>query len=235
MNYNKAELTTALKIPKNIIRVWVGPNEIPEIFNEWWQMFKDLHPDWNFIHVGNDHDLDIPDQIANVYNNAKTWAERSDLLRYVALYNYGGIYVDTDVMPLKPFDSLIEKDNRPFAGMRSKRSFESAIIGSPPRHPMLLELFDTVERWCEIKKDHDTSVRTGPGFLSKIWFGRWEVRHLPTQFFYPYDGFMAPKREEKEKMFKDASSFPNQMYCAHFSNRRWGGSPKLNKKSRWSK
>ena len=43
----------------------------------------------------------------------------SDFVRYWALYNYGGIYLDTDVMLYKSFDELLSMDR-----IISKERFE---------------------------------------------------------------------------------------------------------------
>jgi hypothetical protein len=74
-------------------------------------------------------------------------------------------------------------------------------------------------------KDRSASVQTGPAFVSAGWFGRPDIEHLPTKTFYPYNGFMAPKRHEKMMIFKN-KQFPPEMIAAHFGNHRWGGKPK---------
>lgn len=37
------------------------------------------------------------------------WAYVADYVRYWALYNYGGIYLDTDIQLVKNFDAFLEK------------------------------------------------------------------------------------------------------------------------------
>lgn len=134
----------------------------------------------------------------------------------------GGIYIDCDVMPLRPFDELTKLD-RPFACRRSSKSFENAVLGSPPHHPATRRLVETYPGhfWSLSNR---TAVTTGPQYVSEIWFGRPEIEHLPPKTFYPYNGFMAPKRDQKLEIFK-AKAFPECMLAAHFSNHRWGGKP----------
>lgn len=213
-------------IPKRFIRIWLGPKEIPRLFEDWWQQFQVMHPDFAFITL---KDIDVanlvPPELEAIWLHIDTYAGRSDLLRYLALQKYGGIYVDTDIMPLRPFDELL-LEGTPFAGKRSKVSFESAVIGSPAKHPAWDKLFAEFPSWYADKAGRSTSVRTGPAFLSHAWFGRSDVRHLPTHAFYPFNGFGAPKRDAKIAMFADRSSFHPEAYCAHFSNHSWGGKPK---------
>jgi mannosyltransferase OCH1-like enzyme len=212
-------------IPKRFIRHWIGGSKkIPAKFDQWWDEFKEMHPGWEFVTL-RDYSLITPTkEILPLLANVSTCAGSSDIGRILALYQLGGVYVDTDVMPLKPFDGLLE-DPRPFLAMRSSKSFETAIMGSPKGHPAFADLIEALPKWYYEHEGRSASVQTGPAFVSSVLFGRVDIRHLPPSTFYPYNGFMAPKREEKIKMFSDKSNFPPEMLCAHFSNHRWGGKP----------
>lgn len=216
---------TGPKIPKRIFRIWLGPNSIPDQFEEWWAEFATINQGWKFV-TYRDKDIEalLPAELQPLYERATSYSSRADIGRALVLCKHGGIYVDTDVKPLKPFDPLLE-DRRPFAGLRSKKSFEAAVLGSPPKHSAAEALITGFPAWFEAHGPGITSAHTGPQYISHVWFGRPDVRHLPTKTFYPYNGFMAPKRHEKEAMFKKAD-FPPEMLAAHFSNMRWGGKPK---------
>lgn len=212
-------------IPKRIFRIWLGPKPIPDQFEEWWAEFKIVNPGWKLV-TYRDADIEaaLPASLKPCYANATSYSSRADIGRALMLWRDGGIYVDTNVKPLKPFDPLLE-DHRPFAGLRSRKSFEAAVLGSPAGHPASEELIKRFPDWFEKFGPGITSAHTGPQFISEVWFGRRDVRHLPTKTFYPYNGFMAPKRHEKEAIFKKAD-FPPEMLAAHFSNHIWGGKPK---------
>lgn len=49
-------------------------------------------------------------------------------MRLYALYNYGGIYLDTDVQILKSFDDLLK--NEVFFGFESKDYLCTAVMGA---------------------------------------------------------------------------------------------------------
>lgn len=217
-------------IPKRFIRIWLGNKKIPDLFETWWGEFKSLHPKWEFITITDNNISDyvnIPDSIRDIYNNVGSYAGRSDILRILILYEIGGIYIDTDIMPLKSFDNLTNFKS-PFIALRSKKSFESAVIGAPKKHPALMFLIKVLPQWYKKNGHKACSVATGPTFISNFWFGKKGIIHLPTSFFYPYNGFMAPKKEIKYKIFSDKNNFPTEMYAAHFSNHVWGGKPKIN-------
>lgn len=213
------ESTWATPIPPRFIRIHLGPAPIPPLFERWWQEFQVMHPGWDFMTL-RDGEL-VPPNLLDVFKHCTSYSNQSDLLRYVALKRYGGVYIDTDVMPLKPFDDLLERS--PFAGRRSSKAFEAAVIGCPAEHPAICEL---LERLPEHYWQHaESSLPISAAFLSSVWFGRPDVRHLPPSAFYPYNGFGAPKRDEKHQIFQ-ARNFPPDMYAAHFSNHVWGGRPK---------
>jgi mannosyltransferase OCH1-like enzyme len=214
------------KIPKRFIRIWLGEKQMPSMFEKWWDEFKVIHPDYEFVTITNNTDIELPSEIKRIYNDGLTYAGQSDILRIVALYLLGGIYVDTDMMPLKSFDDLIENDSRAFIGLRSKKSFESAVIGGCKGDKVFKDVLDALPEWYEKHKDKSCSVRTGPAFVSSVMFGRDDVRHYPIKYFYPYNGFGAPKRDVRIKMFEDKNNFPKEMYAAHFGNHRWGGKAK---------
>lgn len=213
-------------IPKRFIRIWLGERKLPEQFEKWWLDFQEIHPDYEFLTITEDNykDYQMTDELTEIFNKCETYAGRTDILRILILYQLGGIYVDTDVMPLKSFDSIVNS-NKPFLGKRSSKSFESAVIGSPKEHVALLDVLEALPKWFYEKEGKACSVRTGPTFLSSVLYGRSDVTHLPTLTFYPYDGFMAPKREKKQEMFTNTENFPDEMIAAHFSNRIWGGNP----------
>ena len=240
----KKENTDA--IPKQFIRIWLGPKKIPDLFEKWWLGFQDIHPDYDFVTITDqksmlhNNTLDKRHRFIDassfwgskttpyyhllpIYEKAKTYAGLSDILRIIALYELGGIYLDTDMMPLKSFNELL-KENTPFACKRSSKSFESAVLGGPAKDSAFLDLIIAIPDWYELHKEK-VMIFAG-AFISSVWFGSSNIRHLPIKTFYPYNGFMAPKRHEKEKIFENVNNFPEQMIAAHFSNHIWGGKPK---------
>lgn len=81
----------------------------------------------------------------------KMWAFIADYIRHYALYNYGGIYLDTDVQLLDNFDKYLEK---PFFCsiegdiIDGENIPESAVIGGEKGHQIfkyMLDLYDSDE------------------------------------------------------------------------------------------
>ena len=215
-------METEERIPKLFIRIWLGDNPMPNRFEEWWLGFKKLHPDYSFMTITSEVGFQMSKELENIYWKLGSYSSQSNVLRLLALYKFGGIYMDTDMKPLKPFDHLLE-ENTPFIGMRSTKSFATGVIGAPKKHPAVKHLIDKLpERYLT---HGDSSVVFGPGYVSAEWFGRKDIRHLPVRTFYLYDGFRAPKREERDRLMEEGE-FPEEMLAVHYGNHVWGGKPK---------
>lgn len=213
-------------IPKRLIRIWFedGPS-IPPLFEEWWERFAELHPDYELMTITSLKQVEVYDYLRPILDQITTYAGWSDVARLLALYQYGGIYVDADVRPLRSFECL-RNTHKVFIGRRSGASFESAVIGAPQYHYLIKKTLEALPNWFSQHRDRAASVQTGPAFVSSVLWGQEDVISLPPRTFYPYNGFGAPKRHQKEVVFaKPDEYFPDEMICAHFSNHKWGPNP----------
>lgn len=83
----------------------------------------------------------------------KNWAFVSDYFRLRALYEFGGIYLDTDVEIYKSFDDLLSKKG--FVGYMHDALIGTAVLGFEKKNlfiKKLLDLYDNAE-WIEGKFD----------------------------------------------------------------------------------
>ena len=94
-------------IPKIIHYCWFGGNPLPKTAIRYIETWKKYNPDY-IIKEWNENNFDIHccRYVEEAYN-AKKWAFVSDYARFFALYKEGGIYLDTDIEVLKPFDDLL--------------------------------------------------------------------------------------------------------------------------------
>ena len=209
-------------IPKVIHYCWFGRGQMPELALKCIESWHKYLPGYT-MKLWNEDSFDINSvpYVKEAYE-ARKFAFVTDYIRLYALYHEGGIYMDTDMKPLKPFDHLLE-ENAPFIGMRSTKSFATGVIGAPKKHPAVKHLIDKLpERYST---HGNSSVVFGPGYVSAEWFGRKDIRHLPVKTFYLYDGFKAPKREERDRLMEEGD-FPEEMLAVHYGNHVWGGKPK---------
>lgn len=169
-------------IPRIFHRIFLD-DPIPDGFESYWERFQALHPSWEFYTWDDSRQLDWM-RNREAFDRADTHAGRSDVLRYEILARVGGVYVDTDVEPLRAFDELLESPE-PFAGWEDDRLLCPTVMGSPPGHPAIEALLDALPNWSRKHRHSPPNRQTGPYFLTRYWRWRQDVRLLPPVAFYP--------------------------------------------------
>ena len=105
-------------IPKIIHYCWFGGNPLPELAIKCIESWKKYLPDYEIIKWDeSNYDVTKCKYIEEAYKNKK-WAFVTDYARLDIIYNYGGLYFDTDVEVIKSFDDLL--NNQLFMGFESK-------------------------------------------------------------------------------------------------------------------
>lgn len=96
-------------IPKKIHYCWFGHNPLPLLAKKCIDSWKKNLPDYEIIEWNEDNfDVNIVPYTQEAYKSKK-YAFVSDYARFWILYNYGGIYFDTDVEVLRPMNHIVEK------------------------------------------------------------------------------------------------------------------------------
>jgi len=113
--------------------------------------------------------------------------QQVDFIRYCILYKYGGIYLDCDVRPYKPFDELFEKDFFFVHWDNDKRRLPyNAVMGSQEKN----ELFKSIMCECEKSFYEKRNIKV---------YGAWRGRFV----FQTTGHFMLERVMKKEKIDKD--------------------------------
>lgn len=130
-------------IPKKIHYVWVGgkekPADIQRCMNTWKTHLQDYEIiEWN----EKNFDIDSHPFTKSAYA-AKKWAYVSDYIRAYAIYNEGGIYLDTDVLILEDFEKFL--NDRAFVGYENPDYPFTAVFGAEKGHPFVKSILDYYE------------------------------------------------------------------------------------------
>lgn len=93
-------------IPKIIHQIWLGPYKSPSEFLKYADIWKELHPNWEYkLWTEKDvKNLTFPDR--DLYDKASSYQEKAEILKYTILNQFGGLYVDVDYKPIRKFDYL---------------------------------------------------------------------------------------------------------------------------------
>lgn len=96
-------------IPKKIHYCWFGRNPLPESALKCIASWRKYLPDYEIIEWNEDNfDVNAIPYTAQAYE-AKKYAFVSDYARFKILYDHGGLYFDTDVEVIRPFDDILLK------------------------------------------------------------------------------------------------------------------------------
>ncbi|MDF7669313.1 glycosyltransferase [Lactobacillus sp. ESL0703] len=125
-------------IPKIIHYVWVGGNPKPKNIQRCMRTWQKHLKGYQLIEW-NEQNFDIHENkyVEQAYK-AKKWAFVSDYIRAKAVYEMGGIYLDTDVLVLDDLTSLL--NNHAFVGFENQDNPFTAVFGAEPKHPLLKDM-----------------------------------------------------------------------------------------------
>ena len=108
-------------------------------------------------------------------------AMRSDVVRFAALHQWGGVWLDFDVVCLRPFDELCSAPG--FAGSESFGVIGSSVIGAPAGSNVIRRARQLVSEWL----DPDDRLCIGPRLLTRAVLDEGSDWHiLEPEEFYPW-------------------------------------------------
>lgn len=110
-------------IPKIIHYVWLGDDQKPLLVKKCLKSWQKKLPDyeiklWNISNIP--HNTWIDEALS-----VKKWAFVADYVRAWAIYNYGGIYLDTDVFVKKSFNEFLSNTYFTSIEYNEKKFFET--------------------------------------------------------------------------------------------------------------
>lgn len=99
-----------MTIPKIIHFCWFGKGKYSELISSCIESWNDKCSDYQIM-LWNEDNFDVNSiQFTKEAYKMKKWAFVADYVRLYALYNYGGVYLDTDIYLLDNFDDYLHYD-----------------------------------------------------------------------------------------------------------------------------
>lgn len=233
-------------IPRIIHVIWVGPNPFPRKSIRNMELLRKYHPHWKMI-FWTDHmersapipsmekrsvlEYDFKDALPLI-KKASNYGEMSDVMRYVILYDMGGMYADHDVTPVRSFEPLAKHYDfvASYERMQYHKGLDTFLVPAnglfltKPQHPILKKALElTHERW-DIAEQlfpnilwQKTIYRTFDSFAKAAFSGQNRGMNkdiiLPTSFFYAN---LAIKKSLYKKLIKKG-----YVYALHGTHSTW--------------
>lgn len=182
-------------IPKIIHYCWFGRGPMPELALKCIESWHKFMPDYEYK-LWNEDNFDIHSNtyVEEAYE-ARKFAFVTDYVRLYALYYEGGIYMDTDVEALKPFDDLLFWNG--FIGFEGSKysPVGTGTIACKPKGEWALEQLQAYDGVHFKLNDGTFDLTTNPTRISTI------MRE---------NGF---HQDGTEQDYKDMHIFPVEYFC----------------------
>lgn len=138
-------------IPKKIHYFWFGSGKKNELFYKCLESWKKFAPGFEIIEWNESNcDINECEYVKEAYK-AEKWAFVSDYFRIKKMYEYGGIYVDTDTEVVNSVVPLTV--NNIFFAFETKKQIHAGIFGAVPHAPIIKEWLKTYENDHLLKED----------------------------------------------------------------------------------
>ena len=209
-----------MSIPKIIHYCWVGGKPKPQSVLYCIESWKRCCPDYE-IREWNESNYDFTknEYMRQAYE-AKKWGFVPDYARLDIVYEYGGIYLDTDVEMLRSFDELLEQDG--FMGFENTGDGEYFVncghgYGAVPHHEVIRTARDLYDTISFLNADGTPNLLASPHFTTQALreFGLVQEnrdQQLPGMTVYASD-VLCPKNFRTGKIKKT----PRTVSIHHFT------------------
>lgn len=202
-------------VPKIIHYCWFGKNTKPKLVLDCINSWKKYLPDYNIIEWNESNCILNNDFVVEAYNHKK-WAFVADFIRLEKVNEFGGIYLDTDMMVLKNLDELLIYEC--FFGYEEEGLINGAIFGCRKRNEFITELLNFYKQY-KINGETNFHEIAIPLIITK-WYNKTKlnkdfIKIFPVTYFYPLPN----------KLKGDANNYmqysTNDTYAVHLWNASW--------------
>lgn len=212
-------------IPKIIHYVWVGGGRKSNVAKESIASWHKFCPDYTYMEW-NEKNFDIEnscDYVRQAFSKKK-WAFVSDYIRLWALYEYGGIYCDTDLEILRNIDDFLYYKG--FFCAENHYSMSTAIIAAQPHAAWIKGLLDEYENLLFVDRDGRMNTVTNTKRVQK---------YLETNYHYEWKSI--PQELEDglyvypEEYFSPLNCYTGKLkitdrtYAIHHYDNTWMSTP----------
>ncbi|WP_455649567.1 glycosyltransferase family 32 protein [Enterocloster citroniae] len=192
-------------IPKKIHQIWEGRTEnlrdTHQLLGETW---KEYHPDWQYEFWDENRMTDLVyehfPEMVDIYFYYPYNIQRWHVIRYMILYQFGGLYADFDYQCLSSFDKYIKNPQKCYFALESdKHQFylekyiylNNSLMVAPPRHHFFEFIINEIQSASLIQygdKYKDVLNSTGLMMLTnnyEIYNSKENITFLPAQLVTP--------------------------------------------------
>jgi hypothetical protein len=200
-------------IPKVIHYCWFGKKPMSKIILKCIESWKVHLPDYELI-LWNETNSDLNHPFAKQALKAKKWAFVSDYVRLKVLSNYGGVYLDTDMLLLKDISELLNQqcfvglENHPYIA-QCLQYYDTIDVAKPINYKDLIipKILTSI-----LKKAYKTETLVAKQYD--------DLLILDVNYFYAYPNPDPKLRRQDDDYLKYVTE---DSYAVHLWARSWAG------------
>lgn len=155
-------------IPKIIHYCWFGPKPIPELEQQCIASWKKYLPDYE-LKFWNESTFDLSSAplFARQAYEHKKYAFVSDYVRMKVLYEYGGLYLDTDLEIIKDIQPILQQDVN-MLGFETRSHLGTAIMWFVPKNTIIKSALSYYETHPFVDKNGNFDVIANTAILTDV-------------------------------------------------------------------
>lgn len=209
-------------IPKVINYCWFGKKRMPNDVLKCIQTWKTYCPDYKIVKWDEKNfDIHCNSFVESAYAN-KAWAFVSDYARLKIIYEYGGIYLDTDIKLLKNIDFLL--DNQMYIGVQQGRKLCTTGLGfgAEVHHPVVKKMLDEYDNLVysnEISNQIASPCLNNKVFKDLGYKPSEKIKKIKNVTIYP-PRFMDPIAQGNSKNLLCDDSFSMSLNMGSWTSKR---------------
>lgn len=163
-------------IPANIWQTW-KTKRVPDEWIDSPASIAAYCPAWDYtLTTDDDNRAFVAEHYPRylyLYNSFDREICRADMVRYLLLHRYGGVYLDLDMALTTPLDDILAGSSLVLVSTPNWSGVTNAFMASAPDHPFWIDVVDEIEYRANntpwyVMGDAKVLWTTGPGMLSSV-------------------------------------------------------------------
>uniref|UniRef100_A0A6C0J4U2 Alpha 1,4-glycosyltransferase domain-containing protein n=1 Tax=viral metagenome TaxID=1070528 RepID=A0A6C0J4U2_9ZZZZ len=209
-----------------VFSMWIGTNELSILEQSCINSFLEkgtsftlyVYDNLNNIPHGTivkDGNMVVPKKKYEKYNNPSYF---SNLFRYTLLYEIGGIWVDMDMICLKPLDIILDQDYIFSCELKNNNQHTNAgIIGCPSKSDLMKDCINEVKKLVNSNKKIVQGL-LGPKVLKKF-VTKYELDYLVSPYYvFCHYGYKEIEKIYYSYNFQSEILDDKEVLCIHLWN-----------------
>ena len=199
------------KIPKKIHQIWLGKKKLPAKYKIWINSWKRFNKEWEYKLWDEENIKELKVQDFDIYSRDINPGYRSDIIRYIILKKFGGVYIDTDFECLRKIpNNLLHYNFVSCTIFGNKPSIANGMMMSSPNHILINNILNSINTEQYVNDIQEILKNSGPDKLTNEYFLlakfiEKDTLILPSNYFYPFTNFMLNKNINKYKEVEEVS------------------------------